>query len=341
MNIDLTDCPPNVVALEDLNLADLRGRDASRDVVVIALSPIENHGTHLPVGTDIYISRELAKRTACRFAAVEPDARVLLNPVIPLASAAIRGTGSVKITSRQVRAMLTTLCRWFMRRGYRRFVFISGHGGVPFVGALDRVCRTLNARGARAIAPCARVAGHAYQGAYIERLRARGVAIPDDARELFEQDLHAGFMETSLMLAIAPHLVTGELAAVPRRYAPHRPWLAAIRRGLVALARRLPIGDATKESIAAGARAGEVDLSWIIAGRLDGYLGDPARASAAFGEALLDTISDDLARFMIEVFHEGADPIDYRSSAHLFDALKWAGFALLVVCAALLFVSNC
>lgn len=339
MRLDLTGCPPNVLALENMCLSDLRGRDVSRDVVVIPIGPLENHGTHLPIGTDIYIAEELAKRTASRFAVVEPDARMLIYPAITVASATIRGTGSFKVTSRQLRAALNTLCGRFMMQGYRRFVLLSGHGGVPFVGALDAVCDALNARGARAIAPCAKIAGHAYQGAYIGRIRALGAPVPDDAAELFEQDLHAGFMETALMLAIAPELVGDRNRSVPRLYAPRRAWLDAVQRAVVALARVLPLKPRTREGVVSGSKAGAVDLSWIIRGRSEGYLGDPAGANAEFGEALLEVMAEDLAGYLIDVFHNGADPADYRSGAYLFNRLKWIGLSLLIVAAALVCLS--
>jgi len=153
-----TPLPQNVKRFGNLRLNDLEDRDVSKDILIVSLGPVENHGRHLPTGTDVYISEEIARRTAGLYAKERPDAGILLYPTIPLGSAAIRGTGSVKVTSRQLKRSLIFLCGRFMKQGYRRFVFISAHGGVPHVGALDDVCRVLNGRGAKALAPAARVA---------------------------------------------------------------------------------------------------------------------------------------------------------------------------------------
>ncbi|MBZ0270752.1 creatininase family protein [bacterium] len=330
--------PANVARFEELCLADLAGRDVSADIVVIPLAPCENHGTHLPTGTDIYITDAISRRAVHRYAITHADERVILYPTISLGSATIRGTGSVKVTSRQLRRALTYLSRRFMKQGYRRFVFFSAHGGVPHSGAIDDVCAHLRGRGALAIAPGAQAAVRAYRGEYADILAARGVELPGGI-DLWQNDLHAGCLETAMMLAIAPHLVRPGYKTQPPVYAPRRAWLSAIERGLVGLSRRLPLSDDLKTEIALGARVGAIDLSWILRGRLDGYHGEPALATPEFGDALLSVIGDDLAEAMEEVFHRGADPAAYRSSAYLFEWLKNLGIGLALVVVALLAVS--
>jgi len=50
--------------LEELTWPDLAGLDRARAVVFLPISPMEEHGPHLPVGTDFLIARALCERTA-------------------------------------------------------------------------------------------------------------------------------------------------------------------------------------------------------------------------------------------------------------------------------------
>ena len=331
--------PGNVKAFEELRLGDLRGRDVSRDVVVIPVAPCENHGAHLPTGTDLYVSDDLSERVARKYAASRPDGHVLVYPCIPIGSAAIRGTGSVKITSRQLRRSLIFLCGRFMRQGYRRFVLISVHGGVPFAGALDAVCRALNSKGARAVAPTAAIAIRCYRGDYNERIRAAGVMISDEMRGLFIQDLHGGFLETSMMLAIRPDLVGDRYQTQPPIIAKRRWWISILEKAVVSAARVMPISQETKEAVALGARVGAIDFSWIVTGRLDGYHGAPALASAELGHALLESVSADIAASIDQVFEGKTDPEAFRSAAWLFSWAKGIAACVGVLILALIFLS--
>ncbi|MCZ7582379.1 MAG: creatininase family protein [Deltaproteobacteria bacterium] len=197
----------------------------------------------------------------------------------------------------------------------------------------------LRARGATALAPGARAAVHAYRGEYVTRLRERGVPLPDGIEHLFQHDLHAGCMETAMMLAIAPDLVSPDYQKVPDLFAKDRWWLRGLSRFILGVARLLPLDQLTKDSLAIGTHVGAVDLSWIIGGRGAGYHGAPARATEALGEGLLGVVSEDLARAIEEVFLEGADPEAYRSAAYLFNWFKNIVFAVVVIVFALVMMS--
>ncbi|MCZ7582380.1 MAG: creatininase family protein [Deltaproteobacteria bacterium] len=151
-----TPLPPNAFRYENLRLDDLRGRDLSKDIVIIPVSPCENHGTHLPTGTDIYITEEFARRVAGIYGARHPETRLLLYPHITVGSATIRGMGSVKITSRQLRRGLLFLCRRFMVLGFRHFVFFSRRTAACRTRARWTTCAKCSARGARRRWPPAR-----------------------------------------------------------------------------------------------------------------------------------------------------------------------------------------
>ncbi|MCB9480065.1 MAG: creatininase family protein [Deltaproteobacteria bacterium] len=331
--------PDNLIRLETIRLDQLRGRDVSQDIVILPLAPIENHGTHLPAGTDIYITDDLALRMGRKFAERHPGTRVLLYPTISVGAATIRGTGSFKVSSRQLRNSLRFLSKRFFKQGYRRYVFVSGHGGVGHIGALDSACAYLRGKGAEAIAPCASAVMKAYRGLYIPHCRETGVAWPDNLEFLFSNDLHAGWIETSMMLRLRPDLVSPDFTSVPPLFAKKFWWLSGLERFIVAVAGRLPISEETKAQVAIGAHVGALDLSWIIQGRLDGYHGAPALASAEAGEVILDVVTTDMAESMEHVFVHETQGVHGPSSAYLFKRLGWAVASLILIASVLAWIA--
>lgn len=341
MNLSSRQFPKNVKFLAELRLDDLQNRDHAEDIILFHLGPLENHGSHLPAGTDIFITKEIAERLAIHYALDHPHAGIFVYPAIPIAGASIRGIGSVKVSSRQIGGDLYSLSRRYMKQGFRRFVFLSVHGGVPFVSALDALCRRLNRKGALAVAPLSKVAFNSFAGHYNERGRMITDKLPEGFDDLRHRDLHGGCWETSMMLASCPDLVGDRYRDTPDLFAPDRWWLKAMKKLIMATVRCLPLKAETKEAMAVGVDVGALDLSWIIQGRTEGYHGSPSRANVDFGNALIQISVEDIAACMHDVFEQGANPRKYRSGIYLFHYLKSAGAMMFFVAVAVLFFFIC
>jgi creatinine amidohydrolase len=145
-------------------------------VLLVPLGSTEQHGPHLPTGTDSAIAAGVCQLAA---ATLSERLRVLTAPVVPFgASGEHEGfPGTVSIGHAALHALLLELAR-SATRWAERVVFVNGHGGnLP---TLRQAVLRLRAEGRRAAwSPCVR------PGA----------------------DAHAGDFETSLMLALAPETV--------------------------------------------------------------------------------------------------------------------------------------
>jgi creatinine amidohydrolase/Fe(II)-dependent formamide hydrolase-like protein len=60
----MTDGVPNI--LEEMNAIQLRNNVNSKTVAIIVFGACENHGDHMPFGSDFFVPMELAKRVALR-----------------------------------------------------------------------------------------------------------------------------------------------------------------------------------------------------------------------------------------------------------------------------------
>jgi len=85
--------------------------DRSLAVVVVACSPLEVHGPHLPVITDNLEAQGIADRTVERMAARHPEIVFLRMPPIYVASDVLPHVGSVAFRSSTITRVIEDLGR--------------------------------------------------------------------------------------------------------------------------------------------------------------------------------------------------------------------------------------
>lgn len=247
-----------MLKLEELSWPQLEALDRAHTVIFVPVSPIEEHGPHLPLGTDMYTCRALAEALASQLEARHPAITVVLAPVMPLGSSTVPYLGSIGSPPRLVREVLTRIGRAFARDGFRYIVAISGHMGLSHLLALETAARKVSRRyGVQMIAPVASVWRSALRDATLaEQCACLPEPITGKMLGLFLKGHHAGTLETSLMLHLHPELVQPGFQRLGRI----RPDQLARWRGW------------TRE-------------------RWAGYVGAPALARADFGQVLLTTIA--------------------------------------------------
>lgn len=163
------------------------------DVGLVPVGATEQHGPHLPTGTDTIVATALCELTseAC-------GAPVL--PAIPVASSYGHGTempGTLSLSPEQLASTARQWAEWAAVSGLTRVLFVNAHfGNAASLGiATDHL---------RLFRPDLRV-GVVHWWQLDPTVAAESV--------LDGEDLHANRTETSVMLALAPHLVHLDLAA--------------------------------------------------------------------------------------------------------------------------------
>ena len=94
------------------------------DMVIIPVAALEQHGTHLPIGTDYLNGLERAKRLALR-------TDVLVVPILfPGQSPYHMGfAGTVTLPSTLVQEVYVESVKSLIRHGFKRFLILNAHGG--------------------------------------------------------------------------------------------------------------------------------------------------------------------------------------------------------------------
>jgi creatinine amidohydrolase len=186
----------------ELNREQLREAAASGSLVVLPIGATEQHGPHLPTGTDYFTIEAVAAESA-RIAAAEIP--VIVTPALPFGSSdhhLIFGA-TLSLSTETYYRVLRELVESLVTGGFRRIFLLNGHGG-------NHELAELAARDV-ALRREASVAAGSYWAIAWDGLVAaganRGRCLPG----------HAGDFETSLMLALRPDLQPGPL---PHRDSP-------------------------------------------------------------------------------------------------------------------------
>lgn len=222
---------------------------------------IEQHGPHLPTGTDVYIPS--ARLRAVRKALAAEGIEALIIPPfywgVNFVSASF--PASIKVRAEVMIELLVDVMRSLAGDGMRRLFLISGHNDRAHNEAVVAAVR----RGATEAAPL--VPSFILDAAIVTRLgiaqddpAVLPFAVPPPATPAPFLDVHAGEWETSIMLGFHSEVVREETlpGLVPTNLGPAD--LAEWRKGYDHAKRVTPLG----------------------------YFGDPAAADAKRGQFLID-----------------------------------------------------
>jgi creatinine amidohydrolase len=174
----------------DLRAPDFAGLDAMRTIAVLPTAAVEQHGPHLPVGTDTLIAEGMLRRLR---AACPDDLDLLMLPVqaVGKSNEHLWAAGTLTLTAETALAAWVEIGLSVARAGLRKIVIVNSHGGnLDLVSILTR---ELRARAGMLAVKCQWTSFGTPDGLYGPRELAYGI--------------HGGDMETSLMLAFWPETV--------------------------------------------------------------------------------------------------------------------------------------
>lgn len=233
----------------EMTWTDFHDADMAATIAVLPLAAVEQHGPHLPLGVDAFIMEGYIAKVIER---LPPDLPVLFLPV-QTCGCSIEHTdfsGSLSLSAATVIRAWTELGECVHRAGCRKLVLLNSHGGNSAI--LSIIAHDLRAR-----------LGMLVVTASWSRFGAPDGLFP---AEEIAHGIHAGDIETSLMLSFRPELVRTDKAT-----------------------------DFISASVAM-----ENDFNWLRAGRPTGFgwmaqdlsasgaMGNAAAAEAAKGEACAD-----------------------------------------------------
>ncbi|HEX7003674.1 MAG TPA: creatininase family protein [Trueperaceae bacterium] len=234
---------------------------AEDPIVVVPVGSIEQHGNHLPVGTDGFAVEAVARRAVESW---QGRRKVFLLPTLwtGLSPHHMNLPGTITLRSETFISVLEDICISLLHHGVRRILLLNGHGGN--ISAMDVALARLGERKLETERVVALTYWHlvASRAAEMRESRVGGTG-------------HAGEFETSLMLATQPDQVKLDEAQVAYPELPSGYLSTDLFEG--APARRYIPFDKLSSS---------------------GTFGDPSLATLEKGERILRVCSEELLAFL-------------------------------------------
>jgi len=174
----------------ELTTEEFKGLDRESTIVVWPIAATEQHGPHLPVSTDTTIAEGMIAEVKAR---LPTDLSILILPTqtIGKSNEHLRSPGTITLSAETALRAWTEIGESVHRAGLTKLVMVNSHGGNAEL--LTVVARELRVRLGMLVVACAWSRFGRPPGLYSEQEMSVGI--------------HAGDIETSLMLYFAPDLV--------------------------------------------------------------------------------------------------------------------------------------
>lgn len=179
---------------------------SERSLLCLPLGSVEQHGPHLPMDTDTVIAERFAHRLAAHVAGRHD---LWVGPAVPygISPEHARTPGAVTLDLHLYATLITTLVEEYLRcTPVRSVLLINGHGGNR--GVLETLVHQLR---------------HTH-GLTICVLHPAALAVGRVPIDSELPEVHAGILETSLMLALDPGRVRLDLLPDGARPDPGQRW---------------------------------------------------------------------------------------------------------------------
>eukprot|EP01032_Pedospumella_encystans_P034310 gene34310-38778_t len=180
-----------------LSTRDFAALDVAATVAVLPLGATEQHGPHLPLGVDTVLADGIV---AAALPLLPAELPVLFLPTqqIGLSPEHARFAGTLTLSAETLIRMWSEIGAGVARAGVKKLVLFNAHGG--HVGAMDIVARELRAAHGLIV----------YSASWFNL--PLGEAGAQFSAHEHRFGVHAGEIETSMMLALAPQLVRMDAA---------------------------------------------------------------------------------------------------------------------------------
>lgn len=264
----------------DLTLSDLSSLPRHGTVFFMAVSPIEVHGPHLPLGTDVMVAAEVKQRLQRQIAEKHPDLTLVDMPPLYCGSDALPVPGSVSVPAKHLAGVLLSYCKALAGQGFKYLVVTDNHGGPRHQMAIDYASRMAWAKYKfYMIDPFLVI--YKYMVRHDPKFMELTGLGPSRCGD--DPDNHAGTNETSLMMAVNSNFAGKDYSGIPPSLLPEPRGVSGLVKGLGLLFSKLGARDFGADMVHLANT-----LAWVSQKPMLPYMGAPGLASKEAGEAMLN-----------------------------------------------------
>ena len=260
-----------IIKFEELNWKQIDNLDRDKTIIFLPISPLEEHGPHLPVGTDYLTTRDAVIEAIKTLNERRPDLNFVLFPIIPLGpcKANVDFPGSISVSGKVIRDIIYSIGSSLAINDFKYLVICSYHMAIGHLRGIYTAMSKLETKyKMKTTEPWGPIF-------YSDEISKREPKLGFDT----QKELHAGFRETSLMKYQYPYLVDESYKN-----------LQSIYRDM----------DSPRV----------IGKSFKKLGLKDGYIGSPSRADADYGRWFFKETVDAYVKGAIDLY-EGKKQKDF------------------------------
>ncbi len=233
-----------IIKMEELSWKQIDNLDRDKTIFFLPISPLEEHGPHLPVGTDLLTIRDAITEAVKFLNKKKPELTYVILPTIPVGYCEFNTDfpGSISVSGKVVRDIVYSYGSSLGNYGFKYLLIGTYHMAIVHLKGIYSAIKKLESKYNMEI--CEPWGPYFYSN----EVEKREPKLDFDTRK----EIHAGFRETSLMKYQYPYLVDESYKN-----------LQSIYRDM----------DSPRV----------IGKTYKQLGLKDGYIGSPARADADYG----------------------------------------------------------
>ncbi|MBD5588876.1 creatininase family protein [Clostridium botulinum] len=262
----------SIVNMERITWKKIDNLDKNKSVIFVALSPIEEHGPHLPLGTDYISAKDLLKAVIDNLEKQNNAYNYIIHPSFPIGynECVMNYPGTISFKSKTIENIIMDLGESISRVGFKKMVIVNHHLDLGHIKAIENAKDILNKE-------CSlKVLEVASSIIYSQSKKENAKIVRNDLD--MEREIHADVRETSFMLFKHPELVKDCYSTLE------------------------PIYMDMKEFIKSNGRC------WREYGIEEGYIGSPAKGSKEKGKVQFEDMVKNTVELIFKFIQYGYMP---------------------------------
>lgn len=254
----------SILKMENMIWKEIRELDKGKSVIIAALSPIEEHGPHLPLGTDYILAKDFLDDVVNRLEEKNNEYNYIMHPPFPVGynECVMNYPGTISYKAKTIENLIIDFGESIKRSGFSKIVLVNHHLDLGHIKAIENAKEVLSNEFDVEILEVASSIICCENPDKFIKSSIEGIEM--------ENEIHADFRETSLMLYKHPELVKD-------CYNKLKPTYMNI-----------------KEFIKNGKRYWE---EWGIE---EGYVGSPSKSSKEAGEKIFNDSVENIIYLILE-----------------------------------------
>ncbi len=187
------------VELEKMNWKEIDHFDRGKTVFFLPISPLEEHGPHLPVGTDLLIARDTAEQAIKQINKQDDSLTCVLLPSVPLGFCEFNQEfpGTISVDSKIIKEIVLSFGESLAAHGFQYLVIVTYHMAYGHLKGIYAAMQRLRKKQSMVVyEPWGPIF-------YSDEIEKQEPKLGFDT----SKEIHAGFRETSLMKYQYPYLL--------------------------------------------------------------------------------------------------------------------------------------